>query len=66
MRLFIFQNEIYQNHAFMRPANPLRYASYMLGLRASPYLAEELDGGEQAIMNETLEAIDALRKSKFK
>lgn len=63
LRLFIFKNEIYQNHAFMKAMNPIRYVRFMLGLADSPYGKEELEGGESAVINEAMNAIDALMKS---
>ena len=62
LRFFVWHGELYQNHAFMRPASPLKYAKFMLGLIDSPYGTEEVEGGESAVLNEAMNAIDLLVK----
>ena|SRR3990167_2735260 len=62
MRLFIFKDQIYQNHCFMRPANPLRYLGYMIHFLKCPYGADEMEEGEKAILNEAIDSIDYLDK----
>ena len=61
--LFIFENEIYQHHGFL-PPNPFLYILYFLRLRKFPYSEGELKGGEEAILNGALSAIDLLKKQK--
>jgi len=63
MRVFVFKGEAYQNHVFMKPANPLRYAAYMLGFAQYPYGKDEIEGAEGAILNEAMSAIDTLTKA---
>lgn len=63
MRFFVFQGEAYQNHVFMKPANPVKYGLYMLGLAKYPYGKDEIEGAEGAILNEAMSAIDVLTKA---
>ena len=63
-RLFIFKNEIYQNHFFFRPRIVPRIL-WWLKIKEYPYTPEEIKKGQEIVLNEAMESIDKLSDPAF-
>jgi len=65
MRLFVYEGQIHQDHAFIRP-KPYLYFLYFLGFRETPFTVDELRGGQDTLLNSALDAIDKLHEQTTK
>lgn len=58
--LFVWNNEIYQQHVFLKP-ELWRRVLWRLGFIDTPYTKDMLDQGEQVVLSGAIKSIDVLK-----